>query len=213
MINLPYFIKCRFVLLREPTNIKTKDSTYSGKATNSLTNETLDIELKSDFDPTSSDNPFTSFFTAIEAAYFWINGDWVQRDEFDFWVIDVYTFISSLFLVIVLQNILIAFMSGAYEKAEANGKQTLLRNRANHIADYEALYHINFRNPEPEPNYIYYFGQAKYFEEWYNTRKDDDKSAIYEGFEEISIFTRRVYKGMDYDKFSILKYWNNDKKY
>uniref|UniRef100_U9SUV0 Ion transport domain-containing protein n=1 Tax=Rhizophagus irregularis (strain DAOM 181602 / DAOM 197198 / MUCL 43194) TaxID=747089 RepID=U9SUV0_RHIID len=166
------------------------DSTYSGKATNSLTNETLDIELKSDFDPTSSDNPFTSFFTAIEAAYFWINGDWVQRDEFDFWVIDVYTFISSLFLVIVLQNILIAFMSGAYEKAEANGKQTLLRNRANHIADYEALYHINFRNPEPEPNYIYYFGQAKYFEEWYNTRKDDDKSAIYEGFEEISIFTR-----------------------
>ncbi|PKY16216.1 hypothetical protein RhiirB3_428551 [Rhizophagus irregularis] len=205
------FAHTMFVLLREPTNIKTKDSTYSGKATNSLTNETLDIELKSDFDPTSSDNPFTSFFTAIEAAYFWINGDWVQRDEFDFWVIDVYTFIASLFLVIVLQNILIAFMSGAYEKAEANGKQTLLRNRANHIADYEALYHINFRNPEPEPNYIYYFGQAKYFEEWYNTRKDDDKSAIYEGFEEISIFTRRVYKGMDYDKFSILKYWNNDK--
>ncbi|POG75695.1 hypothetical protein GLOIN_2v1475241 [Rhizophagus irregularis DAOM 181602=DAOM 197198] len=178
--------QCWFVLLREPTNIKTKDSTYSGKATNSLTNETLDIELKSDFDPTSSDNPFTSFFTAIEAAYFWINGDWVQRDEFDFWVIDVYTFISSLFLVIVLQNILIAFMSGAYEKAEANGKQTLLRNRANHIADYEALYHINFRNPEPEPNYIYYFGQAKYFEEWYNTRKDDDKSAIYEDFKNVS---------------------------
>ncbi|CAB4441109.1 unnamed protein product [Rhizophagus irregularis] len=180
------FAHTMFVLLREPTNIKTKDSTYSGKATNSLTNETLDIELKSDFDPTSSDNPFTSFFTAIEAAYFWINGDWVQRDEFDFWVIDVYTFIASLFLVIVLQNILIAFMSGAYEKAEANGKQTLLRNRANHIADYEALYHINFRNPKPEPNYIYYFGQAKYFEEWYNTRKDDDKSAIYEDFKNVS---------------------------
>ncbi|PKB99864.1 hypothetical protein RhiirA5_429055, partial [Rhizophagus irregularis] len=88
------FAHTMFVLLREPTNIKTKDSTYSGKATNSLTNETLDIELKSDFDPTSSDNPFTSFFTAIEATYFWINGDWVQRDEFDFWVIDVYTFIA-----------------------------------------------------------------------------------------------------------------------
>ncbi|CAG8610120.1 uncharacterized protein OCT59_013342 [Rhizophagus irregularis] len=203
------FAHTMFVLLREPTNIKTKDSTYSGKATNSLTNETLDIELKSDFDPTSSDNPFTSFFTAIEATYFWINGDWVQRDEFDFWVIGVYTFIASLFLVIVLKNILIAFMSGAYEKAEANDKQTLLRNRANYIADYEALYHINFRNPEPELNYICYFCQAKYFEEWYNTRNVDDKSAIYEGFEEISIFTRRIYKEMDYDIFSILKYWNN----
>jgi hypothetical protein len=110
VINLPYFILCRFVLLRDPTNIKTKDSTYSGNAINTLTNETFDIKLKSDFDPKSSDNPFTSFTTAIEAAYFWIGGDWVQRDEFDFWVIDVYTFIASLFLVIVLQNILIAFM-------------------------------------------------------------------------------------------------------
>ncbi|RGB24235.1 hypothetical protein C1646_773379 [Rhizophagus diaphanus] len=204
------FAHTMFVLLRNPTNIVTKDSKYSGNATNPLTNETFNITLKSDFDPTSSDNPFTSLSRAIMATYFWTSDNWVQRDEFDFWAVDAYTLIASIFLVIVLQNTLIAFMSGVYEKAEANGRQTLLRNRANHIADYEALHHIHFQNPEPEPNHIYYFGQAKYFEEWYNARKDDDKSAIYEGFEEISIFIKHVYKEMDYDKFSIFKYFNDD---
>jgi hypothetical protein len=98
------------VLLQNPANIRTKDSTYSGVATNFLTNEILDIKLKSDFDPTSSDNPYTSFSKAIMATYFWISDNWVQRDEFDFWAVDVYTFIASVFLVLVLQNMLIAFM-------------------------------------------------------------------------------------------------------
>jgi len=91
-------------------NIKTKDTTYSGVATNPSTNETLNIKFKSNFDPTSSDNPFSSFTTAIMAVYFWISGDFVQRDEFNFWAIDVFTLIASIFLVILLQNMLIAFM-------------------------------------------------------------------------------------------------------
>ena len=106
MVNLLY----RFVLLKDPTNIATKTSTYSGLATNPSTNETLDIKFASDFNSTSSDNPFSSFSTAIMAVYFWISGDFVQRDEFDFWAIDVFTLIASIFLVILLQNMLIAFM-------------------------------------------------------------------------------------------------------
>ncbi len=104
------FIICRYILLRDPRNIKTKDSTYSGIATNVSTNETINIKFKSDFDPVSSDNPFSTFSTAIIAAYFWISGDWVQRDEFDFWFVDMFTLIASVFLVIILQNMLIAFM-------------------------------------------------------------------------------------------------------
>ena len=105
-----YYGICRFVLLRDPENIKTKESTYSGIATNSSTNETLDVKFKADFNPTSSDNPFSSFFTGVMAAYFWISDEWVQKDEFNFWAIDVFTLIASIFLVIVLQNMLIAFM-------------------------------------------------------------------------------------------------------
>ncbi|PKC70466.1 hypothetical protein RhiirA1_501318 [Rhizophagus irregularis] len=201
----------RFILLRDPKNMKIKDSTYSGNVTNSSTNETLNIKLKPDFDPASSDNPFSSFITAVEAAYFWINGNWVQKDKFDFWAVDLLTLVASIFLVIILQNILIAFMNGVYLTAGAKGKQRLLRYRASCIVCFEGLYHIRFWNPEPEPKYIHYFSQAKIFGEWYNTRKDYDKNPIYKGFEGMSKFKRRVYKEMDYDKFSILKYWNNNK--
>ncbi|CAG8721935.1 2494_t:CDS:10, partial [Rhizophagus irregularis] len=99
-------------------SIKIKESTYSGIATNDLKNETLDIKLKSDFDPKSSDNPYSLFSDAIIATYFWIGGNWAQRDEFDFWAIDVFSLIASIFLVIVLQNMLIAFMNGIYTTAE-----------------------------------------------------------------------------------------------
>ncbi|CAG8629689.1 4600_t:CDS:10 [Rhizophagus irregularis] len=116
-----------------PATEATKDSTYSGNATNISTNETFNIELKSDFDPTSRDNPFTSFSEAIIATYFWIGGNLVQRDQFDYWV-------------------------GVYEKADTKGRQTLLRYQANHIADYEALQHIHFWKHEHDPKYIYYFG-------------------------------------------------------
>ncbi|RGB27734.1 hypothetical protein C1646_768745 [Rhizophagus diaphanus] len=132
LIVILAFAHTMLVLLRNPTNIKTKDSTYSGNATNISTNETLYIELKSDFDPTSRDNPFTSFSEAI-----------------------------LIVLVIVLQNLLNAFMSGVYEKAETKGRQTLLRYQANHIADYEALQHIHFWKHEHDPKYIYYLVNPK----------------------------------------------------
>jgi hypothetical protein len=89
-------------------NIKILHNSLSGTATNVLTNETLDVELETDFDP--DDNPFSQFPSAIEAAYFWLSSSWVQRDQFNFWPSEVITVIASLFLVIILQNMLIAFM-------------------------------------------------------------------------------------------------------
>ncbi|CAB4421660.1 unnamed protein product [Rhizophagus irregularis] len=207
------FAHTMFILLRDPKYMKIKESSYSGNATNTLTNEILNITLKSDFEPTSSDdNPFSTFYTAIQAAYFWISGDWVQRNEFDYWAVDLFTLIASIFLVIILQNILIAFMNGVYVTAGTKGKQRLLRYRANHIVDYEALHHIHFSKPEPEPKHIYYFSQAKNFEEWYNTRKSE-QGAIYKDSEEPCISTistvNNIFRKKDYDEHSILKYNDN----
>jgi hypothetical protein len=97
------------------------------------------------------------------------------------------------------------FFSGVYEKAETKGRQTLLRRRANHIADYEALHHIHFWEKENDPKYIYYFGQSKTFEEW-NKSKKDDQGAIYKELEEKSTFTKRNFEKRDYDDHSIWKY-------
>ncbi|PKY31410.1 hypothetical protein RhiirB3_475192 [Rhizophagus irregularis] len=196
-----------FILLRDPknTNIKIKESTYSGIATNLLTNEILDIKFKSDFDPTSKNNPFSAFFTSIEAAYFWIAGNWVQREQFDFWAVDFFALIASIFLVTILQNILIAFMNGVYSTAGTKGKQRLLRYQANHIVDYEALYQLYFSKPKPEPKHIYYFSQSKNFEGWDNKIKGE-QCVIYEDHDFEVTSTSVIFKEKDYDEHSHLKY-------
>ncbi|PKY51631.1 hypothetical protein RhiirA4_407588 [Rhizophagus irregularis] len=188
--------------------INTKSDTLSGTATNIINNETLfNITLESKYDVVDkNDNPFSSFSAAIMAAYFWLNGDMVQRDHFDFWVIDLFTLIASIFIVTVLQNMLIAFMGGVYLRAETNGRQALLRFRANQIADYEALEHFHFWPPETEPKYIYYIGQSKNFQEWFQLRKDD-QGEIYKDFEEKTTNTIQALIDVDYDEISI---WNFD---
>ncbi|CAG8589199.1 6854_t:CDS:2 [Funneliformis mosseae] len=79
-------LKDWFLLLKDPnlSGIRTKNSTISGYAINNSTKEILLINLKSNFNSTDlNDNPFAFFSTSIEAAYFWINGDYVQRGLFD----------------------------------------------------------------------------------------------------------------------------------
>ncbi|CAB5360282.1 unnamed protein product [Rhizophagus irregularis] len=204
LIVILAFAHTMFVLLSNPRNIETKDSIYSGNVTNPSTNETLNISFKSK----SNDNPFSTYYTAMMTTYLWLYGDWVQRDDFNFWAVDVFTLVASLFLIIVLQNMLIAFMSGVYEEAKIKGRQTLLRHRAIIIADYEALHHIHYWNHEPDPKHIYYFGQSKTIEEWYDSRKHD-RGAIYKGFEEKSTFTKYIFKERNYDKHSIWVYEDN----
>ncbi|PKY30536.1 hypothetical protein RhiirB3_531106 [Rhizophagus irregularis] len=204
------FAHTMFILLKDPNNpkINVKLDTLSGTATSIINDdETLfNIKLESVYDvKDKNDNPFSSFSTAIMAAYFWLNGDMVQRDHFDFWVIDLFTLIASIFIVTVLQNMLIAFMGGVYERAETNGRQSLLRFRANQIADYEALEHFHFWPNEPEPKYIYYIGQSKNFQEWYQKRKDD-QGEIYKDFDEKSTIITQTFKDVDFDETSIWKF-------
>ncbi|PKC06818.1 hypothetical protein RhiirA5_501093 [Rhizophagus irregularis] len=199
----------KFILLKNPNDpkIKVKSDTLSGAVTNIINNETLfNITLESDYVVDRNDNPFSSFSTAITAAYFWLNGDMIQRDRFDFWVIDLFTLIASIFIVTVLQNMLIAFMGGVYERAETKGRQALLRFRANQIADYEALEHFHFWPNEPEPKFIHYIGQSKNFQEWFQLRKDD-QGEIYKDFDEKTTNTIQAFIDVDYDESSI---WNFD---
>ncbi|CAB4421676.1 unnamed protein product [Rhizophagus irregularis] len=149
------------------------------------------------------DNIFSNIYAEIK--YFWIFSEEIQ------WSILLFILIASISLVIILQNVLIAFMNGVYVTAGTRGKQKLLRYQANYIAEYEALHCIHFSEPEPEPKHIYYFSQAKSFEEWFNTKKSE-QVAIYKDFEETSIFmTSNIFKEIDYDNNSILTYNENIK--
>ena len=109
--NIYILFTYRFVLLKDPKYIPTKSSSFSGAAVNTATNEKLNITLQLDLNISDrNDNPFSYFPTALEAAYFWLTGDLGQGDEFDFWAVNAFILIASIFLVIILQNMLIAFM-------------------------------------------------------------------------------------------------------
>jgi hypothetical protein len=97
-----------------------------------------------------------------------------------------------------------------YEKAETKGRQALLRFRANQIANYEALHHYYFWHHDTDPKYIYYISQSKNFEEWYNSRKND-QDPIYKDFEEKTTFTSHVFEEKNYDKYSIWDYEEDNK--
>ena len=59
---------------------------------------------------------------------------------------------------------------------------------------------------DADPLYIYYIGQARNFEKWYNSIKENNQDPIYNNIEEKSTFTKRVLKEANYDKYSIWKY-------
>ena len=47
---------------------------------------------------------------SVTAVYFWINGRWDQLNQWNFWPVTVLSFFASVLLVIIMQNMLIAFM-------------------------------------------------------------------------------------------------------
>ncbi|RGB26309.1 hypothetical protein C1646_770587 [Rhizophagus diaphanus] len=184
-----------YILFKEPRNIKIKSSTFSGTATNPANGQELNVEMKANFDPTDrNDNPFSYFPTAILAIYYRLNGDFVQRDTFDFWAIEVFSLITSIFLTNILRN------TGVYEEAATKGRHALLRFMANQIANYEALSQVHF----PVPKYIFYVYRSENFERWYEKRKND--GPIFSDFGKKSTFAKFDFEEKDYDKFSIWKY-------
>ncbi|CAI2187195.1 15919_t:CDS:10 [Funneliformis geosporum] len=166
------------------------NSTMSGNATNLATNETLQVILKSDFEPTDqNDNPFYFFPTSLIATYFWNNGDLVQREQFSSWSVEIFTIIASILLVIVLQNMLIAIMGNVYESAAAKSNQAVLKYKAIQISDYDDLqYRFDFWYQDPE------FIPSK-------KRIRNFKNAIYLN-DQISEFAKQL----DYDQHSIWQF-------
>ncbi|GBC07558.1 hypothetical protein RclHR1_07530007 [Rhizophagus clarus] len=101
---------------------------------------------------------------SIEAVYFWTNGRWDQLD-LDDWSVDVFTLIGSILLVIILQNMLIAIMTSAFDDAKEVSRHAVLKFRAEMIADYETTEKL-FGNKEGNPRYVYFTARSDYIENW-----------------------------------------------
>ncbi|CAG8673775.1 2256_t:CDS:2, partial [Funneliformis mosseae] len=101
---------------------------------NSIENMTF-TQYFEDNQPT--DDYYASLGYSITGVYIWILGRWDQLTEWNFWPIYVISIVASILLVIIMQNLLIAFMT---EKPTGN-------RRGN-------------------PRYIYYVGTPEYQALW-----------------------------------------------
>src|SRR5206468_3345078 len=115
-INLKYYLFIfRYILLKSPQQIGVvpNGDQYQITSTNPNTNSLYsDISIQQTFDlGSTSDNYFSDFPQSVKAVYFWLNGRWDQLERWNFWPVDVLSILASVLLVIVMQNMLIAFMT------------------------------------------------------------------------------------------------------
>ncbi|CAG8485326.1 27611_t:CDS:2 [Dentiscutata erythropus] len=78
-------------------------------------------------------NLFSNFFSAIITVYNW---DSVSLDTWGFWPLIIMSVIGNVIFVIILQNVIISFMSAAFEDADKDGKHAVIFNQSKLIYDY-----------------------------------------------------------------------------
>ncbi|CAB4414228.1 unnamed protein product [Rhizophagus irregularis] len=153
-----------YLLLREPEKIGLEpDGTQfdlqdnNGMKTGTI-HQTFDLNK-------ATDNYFANFAQSVVAVYFWINGRWDQLQQWNFWPVSVLSLIASVILVIIMQNMLIAFMSGVFDEAKSEGRLAVLKYRSDLIAEYEIL-EKPFGDTKGNPRHIFYLGNINKLTKW-----------------------------------------------
>ncbi|CAI2170783.1 7251_t:CDS:10 [Funneliformis geosporum] len=155
----------------------------------------IDVKPKGDINVDDhAENYYSSFVYSIYGAYFWALGRWDQLENWDFWPVYAISIAASVLLVIIMQNLLITFMSGVYEIAKQNGKLAVLGYRADLIANYETVDKPtgSYRG---NPRYIYYVGSSEYQEEWL------DKAENYRKTHTSLLFDDVISQGLSDDNY------------
>ncbi|CAG8802309.1 18518_t:CDS:2, partial [Dentiscutata erythropus] len=82
------------------------------------------------------DNSFSNLFSAIIAAYNWNSN---LFDTWGFWSLIIIGVVGNIGFIIILQNVIISFISASFENADKNGKRAILSFQSRLIYDYANL--------------------------------------------------------------------------
>ncbi|CAG8690796.1 14326_t:CDS:2, partial [Racocetra persica] len=83
-----------------------------------------------------SDNLFSTIITSILAVYDWSS---ISFNNLNFWPLIIIGVIGSFLFAIILQNVIISFMSDAFSDAVANSKRGVYRFQIYLIHDFALL--------------------------------------------------------------------------
>ncbi|RHZ44937.1 hypothetical protein Glove_707g30 [Diversispora epigaea] len=130
------------------------------------------ITIYQDVDKSSRlDNYYSDLLSSIIAVFFWTNGRWDQLNQWDSFYVIAMSILGSIALVLIFQNMLIAFMNGAFDEAYKADHTEAYRYRVDLIAECEALEKF-FDNKRDNPRYIYYIPNPNVIDTWL-TEKDE----------------------------------------
>nr|CAG8440713.1 10864_t:CDS:2 [Entrophospora candida] len=202
LIVILAFSHTMYILLQNPNDIGLVPNVNTYSIINTTNDQILynDITIKADFDSASSiDNPFSNFWSSILAAYFWINGNWINRDTYgSYFAVQILSLIASLLIVSIIQNMFIAFMSNVYEKTLQESKLELLKLRAAFISDYGALdLDDDFLNP-PKPSLEYICYSDNNLDSW-KERTKSRRGCLYTKYENENSYIQYILEKKDFD--------------
>ncbi|CAI2177385.1 15061_t:CDS:2, partial [Funneliformis geosporum] len=199
------------VILKDPASIGLQPNGNSFVIEDPNPDSTIDTKITQEFDIDKPiDNYYVKFPYAVMGVYFWILGRWDQLEVWDFWPIYVFSIAASILLVIIMQNLLVAFMTGVYENARNNVKVAVLSYRADLIADYETL-EKPFGSLRGNPRYIYYVGSSEYQEEWLDKAEKYRKTHKSLLVEDINSQILKANEGKDVQTFRLTVNDHEDK--
>ncbi|RHZ70487.1 hypothetical protein Glove_271g80 [Diversispora epigaea] len=177
LIAILAFGHAMFILLNYADDSSLQIPTYK---INDTSNPDLysNITIYQNIDKSSRfDNYYSNLYSSVEAVFFWTNGRWDQLDQWNNYAVNVISILGSITLVLIFQNMLIAFMNGTFNEANKAGRTVAHRYRAELIAEYEAL-EKPFDSKKGNPRYIYYIPDPDVIDTWLMETKKVEKQKL-----------------------------------
>ncbi|RIB29247.1 hypothetical protein C2G38_2057103 [Gigaspora rosea] len=129
------------------------------------------------------ENLFTNPFSAIISAYNW---DSIALDTWGFWPLTIISVFGNIGFIIILQNVIISFMSAAFERAE---KQSVLNFQSRLINEYARLensvftfkrsYFENQLKVKLKVKYVCFYNEPSITKTWRDESKEWKSTPIY----------------------------------
>ncbi|KAF0515753.1 transient receptor potential channel pyrexia-like [Gigaspora margarita] len=136
------------------------------------------------------ENLFSNPFNAIISAYDW---DTIALSTWGFWPLAIISVLGNIVFIVILQNVIISFMSAAFESAEKDGKKAVLNFQSRLINEYAHLEYSaftsgrsNFENKlkkKLKVKYVCFFNEPTITKAWSDESKDWKSTPIYSNAE------------------------------
>ncbi|RIB29256.1 hypothetical protein C2G38_2057130 [Gigaspora rosea] len=160
--------------------------TYIGLSESPTTYEITNGSIELNLTEGEPENIFSNPFSSIISAYNW---DSTSLDTWGFWPLIIISVLGNIVFIIILQNVIISFMSAAFESADKDGKRTVLNFQSRLIYDYARLENSAFTagrsdidkklKTKLKVKYVSFYDEPSITKAWRDEAKEWESTPIY----------------------------------